>query len=217
MKLWKYLKEIMDKFDEIDVGNYILSKFKLDMSREEEIGKIILIYFLDKHNGYKTIKKDISKYLNTLMFLFNEEDIMSDTFVKFSEDAVLKYRIFKLTKPLEERYEFIIKDFSNVCNKFIIVDKLESFNNGAGRKLMTEFLENVKGIPVILTAGVTSKGLYENGDIDEQLNKLETFYKSLGFININDKCGCYEEQISMLKINGGHIDERFLNTIRENR
>lgn len=207
----------MDKFDEIDIGNYILSKFQLNEDREEEIGRIILSYFLDKHEGYKILKRDLSKYINTLLFLFNEETIISNKLVKFSNDAYIKYRVFKLNEPLDGRYEILINDFSEICNKFIIVDELESFSTGAGRKLMKEFLKNVTGIPIILKAGITSKGLYENGNIKEHLTKLERYYNKLGFVSINNIIGCYTESISMLNINGGNIDERSLKTIRENR
>lgn len=207
----------MDKFDEIDIGNYILSKFQLNEDREEEIGRIILSYFLDKHEGYKILKRDLSKYINTLLFLFNEETIISSKLVKFSNDAYIKYRVFKLNEPLDGRYEILINDFSEICNKFIIIDELEAFSKGAGRKLMKEFLKNVTGIPVILKAGITSKGLYENGNIKEHLTKLERYYNKLGFVSINNIIGCYTESISMINTNGGNIDGKFLKTISENR
>lgn len=197
------------KINELDAGKFILSSFKLFSLNAEDIGKLFMEAEGNTRLTYKKLVKDISPYLKDLLELLEDQDIKSQLLIKFSENAIMKYRVFNVKKTFETGEDFCIVDFSQHCKRFIFIEQVDSFSNKAGFNLLKEFLQNVKGIPVLLKAGITSYGLYGNGEdweIDEELNRLESYYKSLGFENVNNKYGNYEESICMLNWNKEHLE-----------
>lgn len=193
-------------FDEVDTGYYILSRLNLDMDNDKEVGRLFLSKYNDKHQTYKQLKINFDAYIKDILSII-DGDIISNKITKYSKGAVLNYRIFRVYNTIPETNMYI-NDFSADYKEFIAIDFVDSYSYGAGREIITEFLHNVRGIPVILTAGVTSRGLYEYGskdELDNQLYSLKHYYEGLGFKDMNDEYGCYDENITMVNLNGVNL------------
>ena len=83
--------------------------------------------------------------------------------------------------------------------KFVVeLDGLESLEAGEGRTLVENALYVMSDVAVLVRAGFLHYGDYECDEGMERVERLAKFYESLGFENVNDTIGCYEESIMML-------------------
>lgn len=119
-----------------------------------------------------------------------------------SDGAHLDATVFRNVKTLEsERIPFHIKDFSYYCDTFVCLDNLESIRNGAGTDLLLRVLDRIAA-PVLIEAGFLHYGDLEIEERDHSdsgiLDRLIRKYESLGFRNVNDRIGNYENACAML-------------------
>lgn len=112
------------------------------------------------------------------------------------------------SKPIfdKKKDSFFLQDTASVFDKYIVINSIVSpCGNGNGQKALKSFLEKYYTIPVVLQAGFLLSGDYEyyrdTGSFD-YVNKLVQIYERLGFINVNDKIGQYEESYIMINPNG---------------
>lgn len=94
-----------------------------------------------------------------------------------------------------------ICDFSCCVKDFIYIDSFVSAN-GEGYKLMYEFLDlTADKTYVLMSAGFLFSGDYECNISEENtgaLDKLVSYYKQLGFVDINKYIGQNEDTVAML-------------------
>ena len=124
----------------------------------------------------------------------------SKTIMYLSDRALCNFRI--TIKPWElSRANFHIRDyFEEYPNEKYAVelDGLESLEKGEGKALVREALFILQDVPVLLQAGFLHYGDYECDEGMERVEALAKFYESLGFENVNNTIGNYEESIMML-------------------
>lgn len=79
--------------------------------------------------------------------------------------------------------------------------KIESAAKDAGAKLINDLTGTVS-VPIMLEAGYLHYGDYEvfsnNLDAHDIVPNLVKYYESLGFKNVNNNVGHYEESVVML-------------------
>lgn len=117
-------------------------------------------------------------------------------------NAALTLTVFKNAKLLShDKHPFYIKDFCYFCNTFVALDDVESVGYGEGKKLMSSVLSKIE-VPMLGQAGFLHYGDYEieaRDVIDSGvIDKLVAYYESLGFKNVNDHIGSYEDSVVML-------------------
>lgn len=124
----------------------------------------------------------------------------SKTIMYLSDRALCNLRI--TIKPWDLSHaNFHIRDyFGEYPNEKYVVelDGLESLEKGEGKALVRETLFVLQDVPVLLQAGFLHYGDYECELGMERVEALAKFYESLGFENVNDTIGNYEESIMML-------------------
>ena len=110
---------------------------------------------------------------------------------------------------LEECYEnkiyfpFYVQDASGHFDKFVVLDNLYSFANGAGLKLLQS--AQALGLPILIQAGYTFSAEYERAAQENDwfvLDHLIDYYKHAGFEDVNDRIGNYEDSVIMLYDSG---------------
>lgn len=88
-------------------------------------------------------------------------------------------------------------------NKYIVIDGLESMEKGAGLKLLKSILDLAGDIPVFIQVGYLYYGEYEMIDSDPNCyslpERLAGYYENVGFKNVNEHIGNYEDSIIMLR------------------
>lgn len=117
-------------------------------------------------------------------------------------NAAFTLTVFKNAKLLShDKYPFYITDFYYFCDTFVVLDGVESIGYGEGKKLLSSALNKI-GVPVIGQAGFLHYGDYEiearDGIDSGVIDKLVAYYESLGFKNVNDRIGNYEDSVVML-------------------
>lgn len=126
-------------------------------------------------------------------------------------------------KPVfnKKKDAFFLQDVATVFDQYIVINSIVSpCGNGNGQKALKSLLEKYYTIPVVLQAGFLLSGDYEyycdTGSFD-YVNKLVQIYERLGFINVNDKIGNYEESYIMINPNGcnGEDSKRFNSVITD--
>lgn len=112
------------------------------------------------------------------------------------------------SKPVFDKKKdaFFLQDTAGVFDEFIVINSIVSpYGNGKGQKALKSLLDKYYTIPVVLQAGFLLSGDYEyyyaTGSFD-YVNKLVQVYERLGFINVNNKIGNYEESYIMINPNG---------------
>ena len=97
---------------------------------------------------------------------------------------------------------FYMVDALAYFNRFIVIDGLESMEEGAGLKLLKRILDLAGDIPVFIQAGYLYYGEYEMIDSDSDCyslpERLADYYKNVGFKDVNEHIGGYEDSIIML-------------------
>ena len=180
-------------------GLFINFTMQLNMNLIDDeiikLGEEVLSIFEDKHLGYKTIKRNFSKYLPIYSEMFPRYTSTADL-RKFSENAELTYVYYNLSNPLQISKDPFIVKFSQDCKRFITIECLESFSPGAGRKLLQEFIEDVKGIPVIARVHLD---MYLSED-RENISKIVEVFKSVGFKDVDDKYGNPENEGELIML-----------------
>ena len=116
-------------------------------------------------------------------------------------NAVCTVTVYKNFKPAcDEHFPFFVSDFSAVHNTFIVINTLESSAPNAGKSLLVKITDAINA-PIVIEAGFLHYGDYEvesRDDVDSGiLEKLVGYYEKLGFVNINDSVGNYEDAVAM--------------------
>ena len=97
---------------------------------------------------------------------------------------------------------FYMADALAYFNKYIVIDGLESMEKGAGLKLLKRILDLAGDIPVFIQAGYLYYGECEMIDSDSDCYSLPEcladYYKNVGFKDVNEHIGGYEDSIIML-------------------
>lgn len=119
-----------------------------------------------------------------------------------SGDTVCKVRLFKNVKDVDRKSEpFYVQDFFGYCNTFVVLDGFMSYGYWEGRYMLKSLLDKFN-VPVLIQAGFLFYGDYEveaRDNVDSGiLDKLEKYYKEIGFKNVNSIIGNYEDSIIML-------------------
>lgn len=198
----KKYEEIGDKFVRfalmIEEG-LILPKTKLFDYEVHNVMKQLVSYRLTPHAIAFAYK-----YQDRLPF--KDEDAIKDCrFTKsvmyLSDKALCNFRI-----TIQPRW-----NLKNVCmhardyferypyEKFVVeMDGIESIAPGEGKNLVTDALYVLNDVPVLLQAGFLHYGDYECDEGMDRVEKLTKFYELLGFENVNNEIGNYEESVMML-------------------
>lgn len=138
--------------------------------------------------------------LELIDFILNydtEEPIISEPIRLTNTGAFCEVTVFKNVSSLDSKdYPFYIADFCHYCDTFITVDNVESICHGAGSALLMRLTTDFT-VPIILQAGFLHYGDYEVGSTDI-LERLVEYYESLGFKDVNNKIGNYEEAVTMI-------------------
>lgn len=131
-----------------------------------------------------------------------DETIISRQIELRCPGAVCAITLYKnLTATPDRKLPFYVVDFTSYCSTFITIDRLESIAPGAGRSLINQVIHMVD-VPILIQAGFLHYGDYEieaRDSVDSGvLDKLVPYYESIGFKNINDIIGNYEDSVVML-------------------
>lgn len=92
------------------------------------------------------------------------------------------------------------KEIPILCIDFFEVQK-EHRSKGYGKQLLKEFCEtNKEDYLLLLVAGIVleNEGEPTKQEVEQKLSRLEKFYTSIGFLNVNNAIGQYEDKISFL-------------------
>lgn len=87
-----------------------------------------------------------------------------------------------------------------LCIDYFEVQK-EHRNKGYGKQFLKDLCEtNKQEYLILLVAGIVleNEGEPAKQEVEQKLSRLEKFYNSIGFVNVNSAIGQYEEKISFL-------------------
>lgn len=178
------------------------------------IGSMYLEYQIPNSTDEKDERRVISElYTHRAIahltnFIFHEIPQKS---VKLSgifilNDVCINYSYYQKCKLDTRQTPFYICDINGFIKQFIVLESIVSpKGNGEGSKAVRAFLNEFAGIPIILQAGFLFSGDYEKFAKDNDFSMVEhltEFYKKLGFIDVNDTIGTYEDSVIMLNLNG---------------
>lgn len=135
-------------------------------------------------------------------------------------NSSIMYALYTCEQVTAERSPFYLKDLVECVGDFfpdelkskspIILDLKSIFvekdyrNSNVGSSRIKELCEKHDDKYIILISGVLEREYGENFDaltLDKVLNKLDRFYIKNGFINVNDRIGMYEENVTYLYLN----------------
>lgn len=131
-------------------------------------------------------------------------------------DYKMKTKVIKSEKHCNSFAErdlfYIVSDKLKIDKDILCIDYFEipkkNQNKGHGTKILKQFCEeNKEKFILFLVAGLPIKEdelemeLTHDG-LHEKLSRLEKFYTSVGFVNINAYIGQYENKISFLYKDG---------------
>lgn len=119
-----------------------------------------------------------------------------------TEDACCSVALYNIIDDFHlDNVPFYVYDFTEYCKKFVAIKKIESAAKGAAAKLLNE-LTGTMNVPIILEAGYLHYGDYEvfsnNLDAHDIVPDIVKYYESLGFKNVSNHIGHYEESVVML-------------------
>lgn len=142
------------------------------------------------------------RLINFILNYDTSDRIISNPIEIRTCDAVCTVTVYKNFKPArDEHFPFLVLDFSGICDTFIAINTLESSAPGAGKSLLVKIINTIN-VPIVIEAGFLHYGDYEiesRDDVDSGiLEKLVGYYEKLGFVNINDSVGNYEESVAMV-------------------
>lgn len=204
----------MQKADYLTIGNKIARILNLDTENDflETLGMDFCAFVKDK-NPRRVLKKLNFDLLGMeiLFFGLEREDVKNtEMFLVRRDKAQFKARIINGEIGDKNKEPFFISDMFAICNRFIEINGVESMAVNASRNLLNWTLKQID-IPVIIQAGYLYYGDYETIDECQEsydvLDKLVAFYESIGFINVNNYIGCYDESRIMVKSDKEFIKE----------
>lgn len=103
---------------------------------------------------------------------------------------------------------FMVRDLVPYADKFVLLSGLESRSPGAGEDLAIITIQRVGGrVPILIQAGCEYAGDYLMAQT-ETINRNKKLYESLGYRDVNDVIGCYENSVVML-----HCDDELYGKI----
>lgn len=142
------------------------------------------------------------RLINFILDYDTSDRIISKPLVIRTCNAVCTVTVYKHFKPArDEHFPFFVSDFSGICDTFITINTLESSAPGAGKSLLVKIINTIN-VPIVIEAGFLHYGDYEiesRDDVDSGiLKKLVSYYEDIGFVNINDSIGNYEESVAMM-------------------
>lgn len=159
------------------------------------------------HQVTKQLLVGSLRYIQLILIQFLLSDALTAGFVSKkidirTEDACCSVVLYNITNGFKlDNVPFYAYDFTAYCKKFVAIKKIESAAKGAGAKLFNELTAAVS-TPIILEAGYLHYGDYEvfssNPDAPDIVSDLVKYYESLGFKNVNNNVGHYEESVVML-------------------
>ena len=122
-------------------------------------------------------------------------------------DSYLVYTYYNNPILNEKTTSIFLQDVTTIFDKYIVIHSLVSpySNNKNGQRALKAFLNLFHGIPIIIQAGFLFSGdhdyYYDTSSFD-YVDNLVKMYEGLGFVNVNDKIGQYEESVIMINMNG---------------
>ncbi len=197
--------------DLLTLGQYIDKTMQLDGLRENECYLQIANEFTSEHGDtlHKFLKlllvgnsPDVQiRLINFILNYDTSDRIISKPIEIRTCDAVCTVTVYKNFKPAcIEHFPFFVSDFSCIHDTFIVINTLESSAPNAGKSLLVKITDAINA-PIVIEAGFLHYGDYEvesrDGVDSGILEKLVSYYEKLGFVNINDSVGNYEEAVAM--------------------
>ena len=198
--------------DLLTLGQYIDKTMQIDGFRENEC-------YLQLANEFTAERGDALHKFLKLLLVGNNSDVQirlinfildydtSDRIISKpieirTCDAVCTVTVYKNFKPAcDEHFPFFVSDFSAIHDTFIVINTLESSAPNAGKSLLVKITDAIN-VPIVIEAGFLHYGDYEvesrDGVDSGILEKLVSYYEKLGFVNINDSVGNYEESVAMV-------------------
>ena len=142
--------------------------------------------------------------LDVLRFMLTQEYTITNPIEVYSDDMDARCKVILVKNPTEEALKqrpFYMKDLYGVIDEYAVIDGLESLENGAGMKFLESVLKLFPMMPVIIQAGFLYYGDYESTRYSTELinipEELAARYEKLGFKNVNNYVGNYEDSIIM--------------------
>lgn len=197
--------------DLLTLGQYIDKTMQINGLSENEYYLQIANEFTSErgnalHKFLKLLLVDNSpdvqiRLINFILNYDTSDRIISKPIEIRTCDAVCTVTVYKNFKPAcDEHFPFFVSDFSAVHNTFIVINTLESSAPNAGKSLLVKITDAINA-PIVIEAGFLHYGDYEvesrDGVNSGILEKLVSYYEKLGFVNINDSVGDYEEAVVM--------------------
>lgn len=197
--------------DLLTLGQYIDKTMQIDGLRENECYLQLANEFTSEHGDalHKFLKlllvgNNPDAQIRLINFILNydtSDRIISKPIEIRTCNAVCTVTIYKNFKPAcDEHFPFFVSDFSCIHDTFIAINTLESSAPNAGKSLLVKITDAINA-PIVIEAGFLHYGDYEvesrDGVDSGILEKLVCYYEKLGFVNINDSVGNYEEAVVM--------------------
>lgn len=197
--------------DLLTLGQYIGKTMQIDGFRENECYLQLANEFTSEHGDtlHKFLKlllvgNNPDAQIRLINFILNydtSDRIISKPIEIRTCDAVCTVTVYKNFKPAcNEHFPFFVSDFSCIHDTFIVINTLESSAPNAGKSLLVKITDAINA-PIVIEAGFLHYGDYEvesrDGVDSGILEKLVSYYEKLGFVNINDSVGNYEEAVAM--------------------
>ena len=151
--------------------------------------------------------RDSNLSMTMIEFLLGWDYCIKSVPIKLSEkNACCTITVYKNYDFTEDRSEpFYVRDTGNIFDTFCVLDGLVSTKSGAGVQLVDTFC-STRHVPVVLQAGFLFYGYYELWNSDgvefDTIDKLVEYYEGLGFVNVNNRIGGYEDSVIMLWCDG---------------
>lgn len=171
-----YCKKCHKNLNSNLISNILISKLSCK--------NLMLFNFLQKYKNSTFVSQSIfvnNKYAQCSLKLFHNVNI------NYLNDS-------------KEDYEIYIKEITNKYNTFVVLDNFVSLKKGFGKKLIKKIQKQIN-CPIILQAGYLKYGDYAYAQQNKDfscIKSLAKYYKKLGFKNINDNIGDYNESIVMI-------------------
>lgn len=128
-------------------------------------------------------------------------------------NACCKVTIHKEGTLIDSCEPIYVKDIAYYYDKFCVLDGLVSSSEDNGSELV-RLLCKVIDIPIVLQAGFLFYGeytLWNDNEYDfETIQELVEYYENMGFINVNDVIGNYENSVIMLYCGDAALKEKVI-------
>ena len=208
--------------DFISIGHEVCSILGLpvilygtDPKPYEEVGKDFFKFTnsFNEHHLLKQIRFGMQG-LNLIKYgAAHIEDIGCNHTITFTYNDARCSVILCSVKPDDKSSaSFMIRDLSGFVKQFAVITSIESMRDGAAKELLKYIIDLIGGeLPIVLSAGCMYSGDYYT-ELDATINKNVAYYSNLGFRDVNNVIGGYEESCTML-----YCDDELYNKIMEFR